>query len=293
MPRQPNYGELIPLKPQSKAMSRIADSELDTDILQARVSAGFGFDYTDNIELHFYDSQNNLVNTTIIPVASGMVSVRSISLPDGGIEEKVIIDMARVQTELGLFLMPGTYTVTINLFSDEIGSYGNKKLTIEEISPSRTELRLGFNVRYTDTESSELFEFIEPSLPRVVAAGTVGSIVGHNEAELITQENEPPQTQTQMFITDVNVELESLVPTIQSELTTIESALPSELNNTIAIAGEYVYEEFVKLLETTLMSKTFDRLQKNELDILIEQAVANAFANNNIDVFVKAKIQII
>lgn len=293
MPRQPNYGELIPLKPQSKALSRIADSELDTDILQARVPAGFGFDYTDNIELHFYDSQNNLVNTTIIPVASGMVSVRSISLPDGGIEEKVIIDMARVQTELGLFLMPGTYTVTINLFSDEIGSYGNKKLTIEEISPSRTELRLGFNVRYTDTESSELFEFIEPSLPRVVAVGTIGSIVGHNEAELITQENEPPQTQTQMFITDVNVELESLVPTIQSELTTIESALPTELNDTIAIAGEYVYEEFVKLLETTLTSKTFDRLQKNELDVLIEQAVANAFANNNIDVFVKAKIQII
>lgn len=293
MPRQPNYGELIPLKPQSKAMSRIANSELDTDILQARVPAGFGFDYTDNIELHFYDSQNNLVNTTIIPVASGMVSVRSISLPDGGIEEKVIIDMARVQTELGLFLMPGTYTVTINLFSDEIGSYGNKKLTIEEISPSRTELRLGFNVRYTDTESSELFEFIEPSLPRVVAVGTIGSIVGHNEAELITQENEPPQTQTQMFITDVNVELESLVPTIQSELTTIESALPTELNDTIAIAGEYVYEEFVKLLETTLTSKTFDRLQKNELDVLIEQAVANAFANNNIDVFVNAKIQII
>ena len=293
MPRQPNYGELIPLKPKSKAMSRIANSELDTDILQARVPAGFGFDYTDNIELHFYDSQNNLVNTTIIPVASGIVSVRSISLPDGGIEEKVIIDMARVQTELGLFLMPGTYTVTINLFSDEIGSYGNKKLTIEEISPSRTELRLGFNVRYTDTESSELFEFIEPSLPRVVAVGTIGSIVGHNEAELITQENEPPQTQTQMFITDVNVELESLVPTIQSELTTIESALPTELNDTIAIAGEYVYEEFVKLLETTLTSKTFDRLQKNELDVLIEQAVANAFANNNIDVFVNAKIQII
>jgi hypothetical protein len=293
MPRQPNYGELIPLKPQSKAISRIADSELDTDILQARVPAGFGFDYTDNIELHFYDSQNNLVNTTIIPVASGMVSVRSISLPDGGIEEKVIIDMARVQTELGLFLMPGTYTVTINLFSDEIGSYGNKKLTIEEISPSRTELRLGFNVRYTDTESSELFEFIEPSLPRVVAVGTIGSIVGHNEAELITQVKEPPQTQTQMFITDVNVELESLVPTIQSDLTTIESALPTELNDTIAIAGEYVYEEFVKLLETTLTSKTFDRLQKNELDVLIEQAVANAFANNNIDVFVKAKIQII
>ena len=90
MPRQPNYGELIPLKPQSKAISRIADSELDTDILQARVPAGFGFDYTDNIELHFYDSQNNLVNTTIIPVASGMVSVRSISLPDGALKKKLL-----------------------------------------------------------------------------------------------------------------------------------------------------------------------------------------------------------
>jgi hypothetical protein len=293
MPRQPNYGQLIPRNPQSAAVSRIAESDLDTDILQARVPAGFGFDYTDNLELHFYDSQNTLVNTTIIPVSTGIVVARSISLPGGSIEEKIVIDMARAQTELGLFLSPGSYTVTINLFSDEIGSYGNKKLTIEEISPSRTELRLGFNVQYTDTENSELFEFIEPSLPRVVAAGTIGSIIGHDEAQLITQENEPPQTQTQMFITDVNMELASLVPTIQSELSTIEPALPSELNTTISIAGAYVYEEFVKLLEITLTSKTFDRLQKNELDVLIEQAVANAFANNSIDVFIKGKIQLI
>jgi hypothetical protein len=293
MPNQKNYVELIPSKPQSIAMSRIAESEVDTDILQARIPAGFGFDYTDNIELHFYDSQNVLVNSTIIPIAMGIVTARSISLPDGSVEEKVLVDMARAQTELGLFLSPGTYTVTINLFSDEIGSYGNKKLTIEEISRSRTEIRLGFNVQYTDTESSELFEFVEPSLPRVVAAGTIGSIVGHDEAQTITQENEPPQTQTQMFITDVNVELESLIPTIQSELTTIEPALPTELDTTISIAGEYVYEEFVKLLDTSLNSKTFDRLQKNELDVLIEQAVANAFANNSIDVFVKGKIQLI
>lgn len=293
MPNQKNYVELIPSKPQSIAMSRIAESEVDTDILQARIPAGFGFDYTDNIELHFYDSQNVLVNSTIIPIAMGIVTARSISLPDGSVEEKVLVDMARAQTELGLFLSPGTYTVTINLFSDEIGSYGNKKLTIEEISRSRTEIRLGFNVQYTDTESSELFEFVEPSLPRVVAAGTIGSIVGHDEAQTITQENEPPQTQTQMFITDVNVELESLIPTIQSELTTIEPALPTELDTTISIAGEYIYEEFVKLLDTSLNSKTFDRLQKNELDVLIEQAVANAFANNSIDVFVKGKIQLI
>jgi hypothetical protein len=293
MPNQKNYVELIPSKPQSIAMSRIAESEVDTDILQARIPAGFGFDYTDNIELHFYDSQNVLVNSTIIPIATGIITARSISLPDGSVEEKVLVDMARAQTELGLFLSPGTYTVTINLFSDEIGSYGNKKLTIEEISQSRTEIRLGFNVQYTDTEDSELFEFVEPSLPRVVAAGTIGSIVGHNEAQTITQENEPPQTQTQMFITDVNVELESLIPTIQSELITIEPALPTELDTTISIAGEYVYEEFVKLLDISLNSKTFDRLQKNELDVLIEQAVANAFANNSIDVFVKGKIQLI
>ena len=120
MPKQPNYGQLIPRIPQSAAISRIAESDVDTDILQARIPAGFGFDYTDNIELHFYDSQNTLVNTTIIPVSSGIVSARSISLPDGSIEEKIVIDMARAQTELGLFLSPGSYIVAINLFSDEI-----------------------------------------------------------------------------------------------------------------------------------------------------------------------------
>ena len=131
MPKQPNYVQLIPTKPQSFPISRLAESENDIESLTGRVPAEFGFDIDDNLELHFYDTQNNLINTTIVSLNSGIISIRSLLLPDGTREEKVVLDMTRIQTELGIFLSPGTYTLVINLFSDEIGTYGNRKLSID------------------------------------------------------------------------------------------------------------------------------------------------------------------
>jgi hypothetical protein len=292
MPNQPNYVQLIPTKPQSFPVSRIAESENDTDILDGRLPAEFGFDIDDNLELHFYDSQNTLVNTTIVSLNSGIISIRSILLPDGTREEKLVLDMTRIQTELGLFLTPGTYTLVVNLFSDEIGSYANKKLTIEEISESRTELRLGFNVPFTDNEQQELYEFIEPALPRVLAGGAMNSIMGISGGDVVSNQ-QFEIAQTQEFVNDINVKLEELVPSLRQEMLTIENTLPTELDQTIEIASAAVYDEFVQLVAATKDSNLFDRLQSSELDVLVERAVENAFLNNNLGLLVQGKIQLI
>jgi hypothetical protein len=292
MPKQPNYVQLIPTTPQSVSISRLAESENDADILEYRLPAEFGFDPDDNLELHFYDSQNNLVNTTIVGLSTGVISIRSLSLPDGTREEKLVVDMTRAQTDLGLFLSPGTYTLVINLFSDEIGTYANKKLSIDEISESRTELRLGFNVPFTSTEQQELFEFIEPGLPRVLAGGAMSAIMGLNEGDVVSNQQFEP-VQTEEFIVSVNDALNELVPDLQTQLVDIEQELPDELNQTIEIASAAVYDEFVQLLVATKNSNIFDRLQASELDILVERAVDNAFINNNIGLLVQGKIQLI
>ena len=292
MPHQPNYVQVLPTKPQSFSVSRIAESEADRDILVGRLPGEFGFDIDDNIELHFYDSQNTLVNSTIVPISTGIVSSRTVILPEGQKEEKLVVDMSRVQKELGLFLPAGTYTLVINLFSDEIGSYGNRKLFIEEISDSRTELRLSFNVAYSDVENQELYEFIDPSLPRVLAGGVVGSIMGITEDNLITN---PTDTgiQSEQFISDVNTQLENLIPTISAQLYNIEPNLQDELNTTISIASGAVYDAFISLLEVTKNSNKFDRLQKEELDVLIEEALTKAFTEQNLGLLVNGKIQLI
>lgn len=292
MPHQPNYVQIIPPKPQSFSVSRIAESETDTDILTGRIPAEFGFDAADNLELHFYDNQNNLVNSTIIPISTGIISSRTIILPDNQKEEKLVVDMTRVQKELGLFLVPGTYTLVINLFSDEIGSYGDKKLTITDVSDSRTELRLAFNVGYSNMEDQELYEFSEPSVPRVLAAGVVGSVIGITGDNLITG---PTDTgiQSQQFTADVNTALTNLVPTIQSQLTNIDAGLPTQLNDTITIAGAAAYDAFVELLEITKDTKIFNRLQTGDLDVLIDEAVKKAFTEHNLGLLVNGKIQLV
>lgn len=291
MSNQTNYVQIVPGNPQVFSVSRIAESENDTDIILGRQPGQFGFDADDNIEMHFYDSSNRLVGSVIIPVSTGIISARTILLPDGTKDEKVIIDMTRVQKELGLLIPPGTYTTTINLFSNEIGSYTNPNMVIEEVSPSRTELRLGFNTTFSDTERRELFEFVQPSVPRVVAAGLVGGTLGVGDNEIAG--NIETQIQVQEFIDKVVEQLQVENPELIAELTDLQPDAPDNLNLTIEFISAAIYDEFVSLLELTKNSKDFDRLQESEMLSLIERAVDNALVSGNINLFTQDTVRYI
>lgn len=290
MSNQTNYVQVVPGNPQSFSVSRIAESENDTDIILGREPGLFGFGNDDNIEMHFYDSLNKLVGSVIVPVSTGIISGKTILLSDGTTEEKIIVDMTRVQKELGLLIPPGTYTVSINLFANEIGAYTDPKMVIEEVSPSRTELRLGFTKVFTQTEQTELFEFVQPSVPRILASGLVGSTVGVGEGDVITQ-TETGLVQVQQFIDMVVEQLQNENPNLFAELSDLQPDGPDNLNLTIEFMSAAIYDEFVSLLELTKNTKQFDRLQENELLVLIEKAVDNAFVNNNINLFTQNTVQ--
>lgn len=296
MSNQENYVQQIPGNPQSFSVSRIAESENDTDIIQGRIPGQFGFGSDDNIEMHFYDTVNRLVGSVVIPVSTGIISSRTILLPDGTKDEKVVIDMTRVQKELGLLVPPGTYSVTLNLFANEIGSYTNPKMIIEEVSPSRTELRLGFTTTFTQTEQNELFEFVQPSVPRVVAAGFVAGTVGVESADVIDTSDlgtGTGQIQVQQFIDAVLNELQVRQPDLFFNLSDLEPDAPENLSLTIEYLSSAIYEEFVSLLEVTKNTKQFDRLQESEMAVLIERAVDNVLVNNNLNLFTQSTVRYI
>jgi len=286
MSNQENYVQIIPNNPQVFSVSRIAESENDQDIIVGRLPGEFGFTSDDNIEMHFYDSTNRLVGSVVIPVSTGIISARTILLPNQEKEEKVIVDMTRVQKELGLLVPPGTYTVTLNFFANEIGSYTDRKMVIEEVSPSRTELRLGFNKVVTEVEQSELFEFVQPSVPRVIAAGFLGDTVGISLGgqSVQTDEDRTSATNFKRKITDY---LESVNPELLAQLTDLQPDAPDNLDLTIEFISAAIYDEFVSLLDATKQTKQFDRLQASELQTILERAIDRALVNNNLNLFTR------
>jgi hypothetical protein len=297
MPNQQNFVQRIPGSPRAFPISRIAESEGDADILQGRTPGQFGFNTDDNIEMHFYDSVNNLVGSVIVPVSSGIISAKTLILPDGTVDEKVIIDMTRVQNELGLLIPPGTYGVSMNFFSNEIGSYTNPKMIIEEVSPSRTELRLGFtNNTVTSVEQNELFEFVQPSVPRVIAAGLVSDTLGVNQQgdiqidEEIQQFIDTTRIRIQQFVDKVFKELIVVNPGVVTQLIDLEPETPDNLKVTIESLVGDIYDEFVSLLSLTQNTKQFDRLQETEMNDILIRAIDTVLTNTNINLFTQGQI---
>lgn len=293
MSNQTNYTELIPANPKAFPISRIAEGEGDVEIIKGRVPGQFGFDADDTVEMHFYNPETKeLVGSVAIPISSGIISARTIILPEGTQDEKIVIDMTRVQKELGLLVPPGTYSVTLNFFSNEIGEFGNQKLIVEEVSPSRTELRLGFTTGFGNLEQREIFEFVEPSIPRIVASGFMENILAVNQ-EIPAVDSDPAQTPAQEFADQVFEVLRQSNPNLYIDLADTQADTPDNLELTINFMAGAIYDEFVSLLETTKNSKDYDRLQVSELELLVERAVDNAFKNNNPKLFTGLNVEYI
>jgi hypothetical protein len=170
-------------------------------------------------------------------------------------------------------------------------------MIIEEVSPSRTELRLGFTTTFTQTEQTELFEFVQPSVPRVIAAGLVAGTVGVESADILDpSENNLltlGQIQIQQFIDAVLNELQTRQPELFFNLSDLEPDAPENLSLTIEFLSSAIYEEFVSLLEVTRNTKQFDRVQESEMEVLIIRAVDNVLVNNNINLFTQNTVRYI
>jgi hypothetical protein len=161
MANQENYkSDLQTLNEQyvRYTVSRIVATNRD-NLLEMEVPADFPQKITKaNVEINLYSlSDNSLIYSDFISNSiTGAISLQPLQYSgDGTIRHLLFIDFSKA-TDL---LIPiGQYSVSLNFFEDEVGSYSNPSLSISTISPSRLEVEL------LGTNIDELDEFVLPSL---------------------------------------------------------------------------------------------------------------------------------
>lgn len=181
MPNQNNFRSDVTNNPDVRFLaSRIIRVPEET-IFFEEVAASFAFDMDDNIELHFYTMPSNqLILSTVTSVSDQVLKSHIVSYEDGTYKNYLKIDFTKLFVDKNLILVPGDYRMVLNLFSDEIGTYYDRKLAIDAISPSRTEVQLSFNDTTDAVTKQEnlrlLREFVEKSFNKADAVGVVDKV---------------------------------------------------------------------------------------------------------------------
>jgi len=181
MPNQANFRSNITTQTEPRfAASRIVSNPSEL-ILFEEVPASFAFDAQDNVEVHFYTiTENQLLLSTTITLTDEVVKSHIVAYDDNSYKNYIRIDFTKLFVDKNLILVPGDYRLVLNFFSDEIGSYTDRRLSIDTISPSRTEVQLIFNNIVDDvTRRDDLYllrEFIEPSFNKTDAVGVAQKI---------------------------------------------------------------------------------------------------------------------
>lgn len=182
MPRQRNFRNQVINRPESRFLASRLVRVPNDEILLQELPASFGYDEQDNIELHFYTARTNVLITSIVTkISEQIVKLHIVGYDDNSYKTYLQIDFTKLLTDKNTTIIPGDYLLTINLFSDEIGSYENRILSIAEISPSRTEVELVINNSTDDVTRAQndtlLAEFVSDSFTKADAIGVMEKVL--------------------------------------------------------------------------------------------------------------------
>ena len=174
MANQLNYAETVPNFIGQRPFRPTAADE--GNIVTGNKTILFGTTPWDNIEIWIYDFSGATVASVKLLPSDPALRLSTI-LDNSGAYEFLDLDMATIAQKL--YLPPGRYTMTANFFRDEIGSLDGDKMYIDEISSTRTEVRLRM-LSATATDLSDIYEFTVPSVPKIFAQGLVAEIFSMN-----------------------------------------------------------------------------------------------------------------
>lgn len=178
MPNQLNFrSDITTIQEPKFFASRIVNIPEEQILLQ-EIAGQIGYEQFDNIEVHFYEYRTNVLvlSTVIRPTDDDVLKLHITSYADGTYKTHLRIDFTKLFELKNITLLPNTYKMVLNFFSDEIGSYENRTLFIQEISPSQTELQLAFNNVNTQENNLLLYEFISKSFSKPFADGVAQKI---------------------------------------------------------------------------------------------------------------------
>lgn len=174
MPNQDNFrSDVTTITDPRFSASRVVRIPSE-EILFDQIPASFGYEQDDNIELHFYTIPGNeLILSTVLKLSDEIIKSHTVFYTDQTEKNHLRIDFSEIFRKKQLMLVPGDYRMVMNFFSDEIGSYENKKLNVTTISPSRQEIELTFNDSIDEVSIDDnqrlVYEFVEISFDKIYA----------------------------------------------------------------------------------------------------------------------------
>ena len=270
MPNQNNCRTDVTTKTEPRFLASRIINVPDTIILNEEVAGSFAFDKDDNIEIHFYTIlENTLILSTVIRAQDDIIKSHIVSYADGTYKNYMRIDFSKLFIDKNLILIPGDYRMVLNFFSDEIGTYNNRKLNIDIISDSRTEVQVSFTDTIDDVSLQEnlslLKEFVEKGFNKPDAVG-VAEKTFKSSVEL----NDRTEGLTAGNIAD-NIEIPTANQTSENTLDRIDriglrQIFDQQLNNFLL--------ELFKIVREEIVINGDDRIQESEFQEAIRSVVA-------------------
>ena len=170
MPNELNFGSPIG-NMNAERMSRLTPED------QALISTDsksilFGTTPYDNIELWFYNMDGTFYSNVRLSPEDDALSLFSI-VDSNGVQEVLNLDLDKISSKA--ILAPGRYAMSVYILRDEVGSLNGERLIINEISTSRTEVKISPPVP-TGTLFKQIYEFVVPSVPPQYAKAILDEI---------------------------------------------------------------------------------------------------------------------
>ena len=271
MPNQANFRSNITTQTEPRfTASRIVSNPSEL-ILFEEVPASFAFDAQDNVEVHFYTIlENQLLLSTTITLNDDIIKSHIVAYNDNSYKNYIRIDFTKLFVDKNLVLVPGDYRMVLNFFSDEIGSYTDRRLTIDTISPTRTEVQLTFNNVIDEVTRREnqylLKEFVESSFNKPDAVGV---------AEKIFKSGVELDDSTEGVTVDTiveNIEIPEINQTYANTMARIDrlglrESFDAQVNDFLLELYSFIREEIV--------INGDDRIQQDEYQQIIRSVVEN------------------
>jgi hypothetical protein len=300
MPNQQNFRSDVTTPTNARFNASRIVRVPEEAILVEEIASSFAFDSEDNIELHFYTIPGNqLILSAVIGLNDDIIKSHVVSYTDNTYKNYIRIDFTKLFIDKKLILVPGDYRMVLNFFSDEIGSYFDRTLSLETISESRTEVQLVFNNTADEVDRQQnlnlLREFVEKSFNKTDAVGVAEKIFksGVLAGQEIQAENNFTGEQiegdvisgifsegvTGVFGEGVtadtivdNIELESIGQTYENTIARIDridlrASFNEQLNNFLLELYTFIREEIV--------INGDERIQEEQYQEIIRTVVTN------------------
>jgi hypothetical protein len=268
MPNQLNYPDPLPDELVNTRPLRLA--QVDVNLFDAGVKEVlFGITPQDVVEVWMYYPDGALAGGITLDVTDTALKLSTI-VDNTGAYEFLNIDFGDIARRLEI--EQGRYSAVINIFRNEIGSETTDKLYIETISSDRTELRL-YPSTVSNTILNQIYEFIEPSVPKIIAQGLISQVFGKNIDVVDAEKTDPIKVKNKLdlFIEDTTNRLvysDSLNSYQQLVNTVIERAYQKTLDNmSLDVQNRNIQAYDLEQYITSAIQSTVAQMkQNNEID---------------------------